>query len=59
MPAFFKQQVNQWLCISLISLMCFWVVLFYLTNKARTIGERLVISQINLDGNLSLFYPQE
>jgi spore maturation protein SpmA len=59
MPAFFKQQVNQWLCISLISLMCFWVVLFYLTNKARMIGESLVIGQINLDGNLSLFYPQE
>jgi spore maturation protein SpmA len=59
MPAFFKQQVNQWLCISLISLMCFWVVLFYLTNKAQMIGSSLVISQASQDGNPSLFYPQE
>ncbi len=59
MPVFFKQQVNQWLCISLIGLMCFWVVLFYLTNKARMIGESLVIGQVDQSGNPSLSYPQE
>ena len=42
MPSFFKQQVNQWLCIALIGLMCFWTVLYYLTNKAEAIGSSLV-----------------
>ena len=41
-PSFFKQQVNQWLCIALIGLMCFWTVLFYLTHKAEAIGSSLV-----------------
>ncbi len=41
MPAIFKQNVNQWLCIALISLMCFWVVLYYLSNKALLIGNAI------------------
>jgi hypothetical protein len=43
MPSFFRQKVNQWLCIALISLMCFWTVLYYLTNKAQAIGNTLVV----------------
>lgn len=46
MPPFFKQRVNQWLCIALISLMCFWTVLYYLTHKAQAIGEELVSTQL-------------
>jgi hypothetical protein len=33
-----KQPVNQWLCIAFISLLCFWTVLYYSTEKARIIG---------------------
>ena len=44
-----KQNVNQWLCIALVSLMCFWTVLFYFTNKAQALGEDLVTS---LDQNI-------
>ncbi len=40
----FKQRVNQWLSIALICLMCFWTVLYYLTNKAQAIGEDFVTS---------------
>lgn len=42
MPSFFKQQVNQWLCIALIGLMCFWTVLYYVSHKAEAIGSSLV-----------------
>ncbi len=41
MPAIFKQNVNQWLCIALLGLMCFWVVLYYLSNKAYLIGTAI------------------
>lgn len=41
MPAFLKQQVNQWLCIALIALMAFWTVLYYMTNKAQAIGNQI------------------
>ncbi len=34
-----KQPVNQWLCIALISLLCFWTVLYYFTQTAQAIGE--------------------
>ncbi len=43
-PEFFKQKVNQYLCIALISLMAFWVVLYYLTAKAQIIGENIVVT---------------
>ena len=33
------QQVNQWLCIALISFMCFWVVLYYLINRTEAFGD--------------------
>ncbi len=39
LPAFLRQQVNQWLCIALIGLMGFWTVLYYLTDKAEAIGN--------------------
>lgn len=32
------QQVNQWMCIALISLMCFWVVLNYFVQKTEAFG---------------------
>jgi hypothetical protein len=34
-----RQPVNQWLGIALISIMCFWVVLFYFTHKTQAIAE--------------------
>jgi hypothetical protein len=46
MPAFFTQKVNQYLCIALISLMTFWVVLYYFTVKAEIIGENIIASNI-------------
>ena len=42
MPVFFKQRVNQWLCIALICLMGFWTVLYYFTSKAQEIGNEIV-----------------
>ncbi len=36
------QQVNQWLCIALIALMCFLVVLYYLVNRAEAFGNNYV-----------------
>ncbi len=47
-PSFFsmanaKQPVNSWLCIAFISLLCFWVVLYYFTAKAEEIGENFSI----------------
>jgi len=36
-----KQPVNQWLCIAFIGIFCFWVVLFYTTNKAYDIGDNI------------------
>ena len=47
MPAFFKQKVNQYLCIALISLMAFWVVLYYFTVKAELVGENIIASNIS------------
>jgi len=45
-----KQPVNQWLCIAFISLLCFWTVLYYFTNKAQAIGETyLAAYQYNND----------
>ncbi|MFA6554263.1 MAG: hypothetical protein WCS89_02025 [Candidatus Paceibacterota bacterium] len=37
-----RQPVNQWLCIAFISLFCFWVVLYYFTEKAYILGESYV-----------------
>ncbi|MBU6231973.1 MAG: hypothetical protein KGI45_03195 [Patescibacteria group bacterium] len=39
-----RQRVNQWLGIALISLMCFWVVLYYLVNRSEAIASNLVSS---------------
>ncbi|MFA6601880.1 MAG: hypothetical protein WCT02_03405 [Candidatus Paceibacterota bacterium] len=37
-PTFLKRnpqakEVNQWLCIAFLGVWCFWIVLFYLTQK--------------------------
>lgn len=48
MPVIFKQNVNQWLGIALISLMCFWVVLYYLADKANAVGNQLSIDLTTL-----------
>ena len=45
-PEFFKQKVNQWLCIALIGLMCFWTVLYYVSSTAQAIGNNLAIEEI-------------
>ena len=34
MHNFLKQNVNQWLGIALICIMCFWTVLYYAGHKA-------------------------
>ena len=44
-----KQTVNQWLCIALISLMCFWVVLYYFVHKTTAIGNNLVAGAAALE----------
>ncbi len=49
MPAFFKQSVNQWLCIALLGLICFWVVLYYLSNKANAIGNSIITTRFEFD----------
>jgi hypothetical protein len=33
-----KQPVNQWICIAFIGVLCFWVVLYYTTEQAKSIG---------------------
>ena len=43
---FFRQKVNSFLCIALISLMMFWVVLYYLSARAQLIGENWVSSYL-------------
>ncbi len=48
MPIFLRQRVNQWLCIALLGLMCFWTVLYYLTNKAEAIGNNFS-ANLNID----------
>ena len=44
MPSIFHQNINQWLCITLICLMCYWTVLYYLGHKAENIGNSFVDS---------------
>jgi len=34
-----KQPVNQWLCIAFFSVLGFWLVLYYVTQKAEAIGN--------------------
>ena len=36
-----QQPVNQWLGIALISLMCFFVVLYYLVHRTEAFGVNL------------------
>ncbi len=50
---FFKQSVNQWLCIALLGLICFWVVLFYIIHKAEAIADNFSDSQIELKVNIN------
>lgn len=37
-----KQPVNQWICIAFIGVWCFWIVLYYVTQKAEITGEKYV-----------------
>jgi hypothetical protein len=34
-----KQPVNQWICIAFLGVFCFWLVLYYFTEKTRIIGD--------------------
>jgi hypothetical protein len=34
-----KQPVNQWLCIAFLGVWCFWIMLYYVTQKAEAIGD--------------------
>jgi hypothetical protein len=36
-----KQPVNQWFCIAFLGLWCFWIVLYYTTNKAYDVGSNI------------------
>jgi len=36
-----KNPVNQWLCIALVGLVCFWVVLYYFVNKTEAFANTL------------------
>ena len=49
MSPFFKQNVNQWLCILLISSICYWVVFYYLSNKAELIVNVIAADNFNPD----------
>ncbi|MFA6432453.1 MAG: hypothetical protein WCV82_01380 [Candidatus Paceibacterota bacterium] len=37
-----RQQVNQWMCIALVSVMCFWVVLNYFVQKTEAFGNNYI-----------------
>lgn len=39
-----KQVVNQWLGIAFISLICFWVVLYYFVNMTEAFGEAYILN---------------
>jgi hypothetical protein len=43
-----KQIVNQWLCITLLCLMCFWTVLYYVVNQAQNVGKNLVVGNTSM-----------
>ncbi len=50
MPTFLKQQINQWLCIALMALMCFWTMLYYVSHKAEAIGNQIIsFNSIGID----------
>ncbi len=49
MPPFFKQRVNQWLCIALLALMCFWTVLYYITVQAQEIGNNFANAGLEIN----------
>jgi hypothetical protein len=34
-----KQPVNQWICIAFLGVWCFWIVLYYVTNKAENVFD--------------------
>jgi hypothetical protein len=36
-----KQPVNQWLCIAFIGVWCFWIVLYYVTQKTEAVGDTI------------------
>lgn len=48
MHKFLQQNINQWLCMALIGLMCFWVVLYYLGHKAQDLGESMIVNASEL-----------
>lgn len=52
-PRFFsldlKQPVNQWLCIALMGVMCFWVVIYYFVNQTEAVGNAFV--QVTMSGH--------
>jgi hypothetical protein len=45
---FFRQKVNSFLCIALISLLTFWTTLYYLSTKAELIGENWAGSDVSM-----------
>ena len=49
MHKFLQQNVNQWLCIALMGLMCFWTVLYYLGHKAQSIGDSVASNNADIN----------
>jgi hypothetical protein len=42
-----RQPINQWLGVTLLSLICFWVVLFYLTHKTQAVADAYAEVRVN------------
>jgi hypothetical protein len=36
-----KQPVNQYLCIAFLSVWCFWIVLYYFTQKTEAVADTI------------------
>ena len=45
-----KQTVNQWLCITLISVWCFGMVMYWFNNKSDILESKLAYQQVALQG---------
>lgn len=50
-----KQVINQWIGITFIALICFWVVLYYFVNRTEAFGETYTG---NINANYSLLENQ-
>ncbi len=47
-----NQPVNEWLCIAFIGVFCFWIVLYYVTEKTQAIGQSFVANAQNAQAGI-------